>query len=110
MEFLHFIALTKESFQELVAQIEENIKGTPVEPWSVRPSAEVLLADLKRRKFASSEIVEMTLKYLTSKAKLKDLCPQFGTSCTTFRSFVRLGMEATLDTLINHPKVYGCLG
>ena len=111
LEFLHFLALTRESFVELVSVVKSYIDGHATDqlyemykagPVKIRPS------DIKRRKFQADDILSMTLKFLLSKAELKDIHIQFGCPLTCYRRYVRLGIESILACLMDHPrsKVY----
>ena len=97
-EFLHFTAFTREAFDPLVGSCTDGIEKYPIRKKCNSPQRR----HLTRRHNKPRDIVAMTIKYLTSKAELKDLSVQFGAHESTFIQCVHLGMWCIIEALADH--------
>ena len=104
LKFLHFTSLNRKAFGELTKSLRDYILSKPLDPRTLCATAVIRKIDLEQRIHSVSDIVAMTLKFLLSKTEYKDLHIQFGATLTTYKNCVRLGMEAIVTELINHPK------
>ena len=98
MEFLHFLAFTRESFDDLVKILTPGIISSPIKEGHGKPS----LRNLKKRLVTPRDIVAMTVKFLISTAEQKDIQIMFGV--TNFSDIVRLGTSLLIKYLANHQK------
>ena len=101
MEFLHFTALTRESFNELVTLCRAYLLTNSL---SSAADGQPKLCHLSRRLCKPRDIVAMTLRYLLSTAEYKDLHIHFGVVVTTYIDAVQLGMQALLKCLFHNEK------
>ena len=99
-EFLHFISFTREAFDNLVDIVKNSIHSNSIVPYRGMPTNYIIL----RRRFNARDIVAMTVKYLLSRAELKDIHVHFGAILTTYINCVKLGMRCIVQTLSCHPK------
>ena len=89
LEFLHFTAMTRRSFNDLVAVCNEYLDNTMIKPGVGRTPK----ARGKRRNFRNRDIVAIGMKYLLSHSELKNLHVQFGAAVTTFMELVQFAMD-----------------
>ena len=99
-EFLHFTSLTREAFANLVDIVKNSIYSNSIVPYRGKLKKYIIL----RRRFNARDIVAMTVKYLLSRAELKDIHVHFGAILTTYINCVKLGMRCIVQTLSCHPK------
>jgi hypothetical protein len=99
MEFFHFTSLSRKSFFDLCAATNDYILNTPLNCDKGIPCEH----HLKIRMFDSRDIMAMTIKYLLSEAKIKDLHLQFGAQDVVYRRCIELGCAVICQELINHP-------
>ena len=92
--FLHFTALTRSSFNDLVAICLPHITTKLILP--SKGQAQVKKSRTNLRKFTARDTVAMALKYLLSSSLLKDLHVQFGASVATFLQHSWFGIDAFL--------------
>ena len=86
LEFLHFKSLNRCSFEELVLLVTPVIESTSLDP---RNADNILRkSDLRQRLFSPKDILAMTLKYLTTKAELKELHVFFGATATPYKNCI----------------------
>ena len=104
LEFLHFLALTRESFNCLVLICESFIASNPIKSSTTsrlvsehrvvgrhsRPS---------RRSYSSRDIIAMGLKYLISTAEVKQLHVQFGCVLSTYMDYVWFSMDSVIHCI-----------
>jgi hypothetical protein len=100
MEFFHFLSLSRSSFNSLCRLTETTINTSPLNCDEGRPRP----CDLKRRMFGAKDIMAITIKYLLSKAEVKDLQVQFGATNTHYMQCVEVGMAAICRNMIDHPQ------
>ena len=96
MEFFHFTALTRKSFNSLTDLCSKYILQHTIHPNSKVPPRP---GDLAKRRCSPRDVIAMTLKYLLSKAEMKDLYVQFGVSATSYCDYIILGMQAIMEAL-----------
>jgi len=100
LEFLHFLALTRASFEELLSLCNTEFNAQSLSGQFGRPR----MCDLKKRKHSNRELLAMMIKYLVSKAEHKDLHVHFGATLNTFCDAVKLGMQIIVKVMIDNPK------
>ena len=99
LEFLHFTGFSsRASFDSLVDLCCVRIERRSPQKRYYRPK----VRNLKRRDYQPRDVTAMTLKYLTSKAELKDLSVQFGAHESTYIQYVHLGMWCLIEKLCDH--------
>ena len=60
--------------------------------------------NLKCHMFSARDKIAMTIKFLFSKAEMKDLHVQFGAAASLYYYCIQLGQNAIVKVLINNPK------
>lgn len=68
----------------------------------VRYTRIVRASNIKQWKFEARDILAMSLKFLLSKAELKDIHVQFGVPLTSFKIYIGLGIKAIVVGLIDY--------
>lgn len=103
-EFLHFTSLSRESFNVICILTEPVLISLPLHRDDGTPRSQ----DLKRRMFSPRDMIAMALKFLLSRAEMKDLHVQFGAIVTVFDRCIEVGMCAIFKVLMTdtRSKVY----
>ena len=99
LEFLHFTGFTRSAFDQLVEINSDYIISHPMVAGRTKPT----IKNLRNRMYTPHDIVAMGLKFMHSKAELKDLCVQFGLLLQTFINCYTLCLKSFAHCLANHP-------
>lgn len=84
-----YILQAREAFANLLDIVKNSISSNSIVPYRGKPKKYIIL----RRRFNARDIVAMTVKYLLSRAELKDIHVHFGAILTTYINCVKLGMR-----------------
>lgn len=105
MAFFNFTALLRGSFTDLVELCKEDLLSMPIRGHTGDITHHSpRRCHQRRRLFTPTDIIAMTMKFLTTTAELKDLHPQFGALKTTYDDCVWLGMQVIVKNLINDER------
>lgn len=102
LEFLHFIGLTRSTFDTLADLCKIYISSNPLAPTT--KTGNVTAKQLSRRAHDHREILAMAIKWLVSRGGAKDLAPHFGAVESNFCLCVGLGLRSIIANLIDHPQ------
>ena len=100
LEFLHFTSLSRHSFNVLCILTEPVLITLPLHRDSGTPRSQ----DLKRRMFSPRDMTAMALKFLLSRAEMKDLHVQFGAILSVFDNCTEVGMCAIVKVLMTDAR------
>ena len=92
LEFLHFTAMTRRSFDDLLAVYYEFLEHTMIKPGVGRQ----LKARARRGKFRNRDINAIGLKFLLSNSELKNLHVQFGAAVSSFTELAWFAIDCFL--------------
>ena len=94
LEFLNFTGFARESFNFLLQAVKKDVLSTSLDRQTERmPETH----HLKRRLFKLSDILAMTLKFLTCTAEPKDTQPHFGALANQVGQCVEVGLVLALN-------------
>eukprot|EP00563_Minutocellus_polymorphus_P018364 CAMPEP_0197722234 /NCGR_PEP_ID=MMETSP1434-20131217/4996_1 /TAXON_ID=265543 /ORGANISM="Minutocellus polymorphus, Strain CCMP3303" /LENGTH=428 /DNA_ID=CAMNT_0043307353 /DNA_START=143 /DNA_END=1429 /DNA_ORIENTATION=+ len=104
-EFMHFMSLAGESFDDLVELCSKDVIATPLRSYDgERKIGKPRPHDLKRRKHSPRDVIAMAVKWLTSTAEEKDLHVQFGAIESTFNVCIWVGMKALVKNMADDAR------